>query len=219
MPLILCLETTTTNCSVALAMDGKFISMKEDNSPGFSHAEKLHLFIGDILKENNFSPNDLDAVAVSSGPGSYTGLRIGVASAKGLCFSLNIPLIAIDTLKALASKVKKKTGIIIPLLDARRMEVYTAGFSLDLDTIFKTQAKVLEADSFLEYLNKGEVSFIGSGVPKFKEVCNHPNANFIEGELPSAAQMLPFAVEKFRASEFEDVAYYEPFYLKEFMLG
>ena len=128
MAAILCIETTTTKCSVALSVDGVVVSLKEDNNKQYSHAEKLHLFIEDVLAESKVSKNKLDAIAVSKGPGSYTGLRIGVSAAKGLCFALEIPLISIPTLEALACQVKNTDGIIVPMLDARRLEVYSAVF-------------------------------------------------------------------------------------------
>lgn len=220
MALILCLETSTTNCSVALAEDGKLLAKKEDNSPGYSHAEKLHLYIDAILKDNNAAPSDLNAVAVSMGPGSYTGLRIGVSAAKGLCFSLEIPLIAVSTLRNLAIQASEATGdFIVPLLDARRMEVYCAGYTSGLKELFPVKAEILKEQSFEDLLKKGMVSFIGDGVPKFQNICKDPNAKFILDRLPSAADMPVSAFEKYQKSQFEDVAYFEPLYLKEFLAG
>ena len=218
--LILCLETATTNCSVALGREGELLSLKEDNSSSYSHAERLHLFIEAILRENGLSAEDLDAIAVSKGPGSYTGLRIGVSAAKGLCFSLDRPLISIATLESLANQVKEgESDFIIPMLDARRMEVYTAAFTGAKKPLFETRSQILDETSFEEILKKGSITFIGSGVTKFKEICRHENARFGEGKMPSAAQMIPLAEEKFRKKDFEDVAYFEPFYLKDFMAG
>ncbi len=172
--MILCIETATTNCSVALGNKGKLLALKEDYSDNYSHAERLHLFIEEILKENGLKPTDLLAIAVSKGPGSYTGLRIGVSAAKGLCFALDIPLISIPTLKSLALQVKQeKEGFIIPLLDARRMEVYTAGFTSENKQVFDTRAEILQEDSFSEYLENASVTFIGSGVEKFSKICEH----------------------------------------------
>lgn len=220
MALILCIETATTNCSVALAQNGEVLALKEDYNTQYSHAERLHNFIKDILKENHFTAEDLDAVAVSKGPGSYTGLRIGVSAAKGLCFSIDIPLIAVPTLSSLAHQVGQEEGdYIFPLLDARRMEVYTAGFNAEKEQIVETQAKILDATSFEEFLEKGRVSFIGDGVAKFKEICTHKNARFIEGKLPSAKEMAALANVKFLEEDLEDVAYFEPYYLKDFLLG
>lgn len=218
--MILCIETATTNCSVALEKEGKLIALKEDYSSNYSHAEQLHLFIDSILKENNLEPKDLTAVAVSKGPGSYTGLRIGVSAAKGLCFALDIPLISIPTLTSLAKQVDREAGdFIIPLLDARRMEVYTAGFDANFEPVFDTRAQILEENAFLEYLDKGVVTFIGNGVEKFQKISRHKNATFIEGKLPSAAEMPAMAFEKLQKNNFEDVAYFEPYYLKDFMAG
>ena len=218
--MILCIETATTNCSVALENNGKLLALKEDYSNNYSHAERLHLFIEEILRENEVEAKGLDAIAVSKGPGSYTGLRIGVSTAKGLCFALNVPLISIPTLRSLALQVKQeKDGFIIPLLDARRMEVYTAGFTADYRKVFDTRAQILSEDSFSKYLENAAVTFIGSGVEKFSKICTHPNATFIEGKLPSAAEMALLAAEKFQKQKFEDVAYFEPYYLKDFMAG
>lgn len=220
MALILCIETATTNCSVALSRNGEVMARKEDYSANYSHAERLHVFIDEILKENKFAPSDLNAVAISKGPGSYTGLRIGVSAAKGLCFSLDIPLLSVPTLQSLAFQVDEKEGdFIVPMLDARRMEVYTAGFTAQKDKVFETRAEILDSSSYEEVLEKGVVSFIGNGVAKFKEICEHPNARFVEGKLPSAKEMAPLADQKFRNGEFEDVAYFEPYYLKDFMPG
>lgn len=219
MNIILCLETATTNCSVALAKENELLAVKEVNDIKYSHSENLHVFIEEILQENKVLPNQLSAVAVSKGPGSYTGLRIGVSAAKGLCFALSIPLISINTLKNLFFQIENSDGIIIPMLDARRMEVYAAAFDAQKNEIFPTTAKILQEDSFDQFLKNKKVYFLGSGVNKFKVICKHPNAVFIEGKLPSAAQMAPLAFEKLQKKDFEDVAYFEPFYLKDFMLG
>lgn len=218
MPVILCIETASTNCSVALGDEGKIIAVKEDFSSSFSHAERLHVFIRDILAENSLELSDLSAIAISKGPGSYTGLRIGVSAAKGLCYSLRLPLISVSTLTAIAHQVMEK-GIIVPMLDARRMEVYTAVFDEDKNQIAETSAKILEPTSYLEQLEKGKTIFIGSGVAKFSEICAHPNAVFIQDKMPSAREMLLLADAKFKIGDFEDVAYFEPYYLKDFMAG
>lgn len=218
--MILCIETATTNCSVALGKEGKLLALKEDYSSNYSHAERLHLFIEEILRENEVQTRDLTAIAVSKGPGSYTGLRIGVSAAKGLCFALDLPLISIPTLRSLSLQVKQKEeGFIIPLLDARRMEVYTAGFTSENRKVFDTRAEILTPDSFSEYLENASVVFLGSGVEKFSKICEHPNAEFIEGKLPSAGEMVALAEEKFQKQKFEDVAYFEPYYLKDFQAG
>lgn len=220
MATILCIETATKNCSVALSVNGKVIALQEDNpknEPGkhFSHAEKLQGYITQVLVEANISKNDLQAIAVSKGPGSYTGLRIGVSAAKGLCYALDIPLLAISTLGSLASQV---TGsVVVPMLDARRMEVYSAVFSSEMDQIRDIQAQIITQDSFNTYLNQGMVTFIGDGVEKFEAVCAHPNAVFIKNALPSASQMAQIAILKFTQNDTQDVAYFEPYYLKDFI--
>lgn len=220
MALILNIETATTNCSVALGRDGQVLALKEDYNTSYSHAERLHVYIQEILKENGLDPDDLDAVAVSQGPGSYTGLRIGVAAAKGLCYSLDIPLLSVATLHSLAHQVAKEdTDFIFPLLDARRMEVYTAGFDGEKNKILEARAEILDENSFAEFLGKGKLTFIGDGVEKFEAICVHPNARFQKDSLPSAKEMVALAEEKFNAEDFEDVAYFEPFYLKDFMAG
>ncbi len=186
MATILCIETATKNCSVALCVNGNVIALQQDNpnnepDKGFSHAEKLQGYITQVLDQGNVSKNDLTAIAVSKGPGSYTGLRIGVSTAKGLCYALDIPLIAISTLSSLARQV---TGsLVVPMLDARRMEVYSAVFSSEMEQIREIQAQIITQDSFKTYLDMGRVTFIGDGVEKFEAVCTHPNAVFIKNAL------------------------------------
>ncbi|WP_026837471.1 tRNA (adenosine(37)-N6)-threonylcarbamoyltransferase complex dimerization subunit type 1 TsaB [Gillisia sp. JM1] len=218
MSTILCIETASTNCSVAIGVNGTLLALKEDYDSSYSHAERLHNFIKEILAENDLELSDLDAIAVSKGPGSYTGLRIGVSAAKGLCFSLHLPLISVATLTSLANQVENEETI-IPMMDARRMEVYTAVFDKDKNQIEDTSAKILDAESYKEYLDEQIVYFIGSGVEKFKKICEHPNARYIEDKLPSSAQMVSLATIKHKISDFEDVAYFEPYYLKDFMMG
>ncbi|WP_111307664.1 tRNA (adenosine(37)-N6)-threonylcarbamoyltransferase complex dimerization subunit type 1 TsaB [Confluentibacter sediminis] len=217
MALILNIETATTNCSVSVSENGKTIYLKEDNNKNYSHAESLHVFIDTVLKESEATLNDIDAIAVSKGPGSYTGLRIGVSAAKGLCFALNKPLIAISTLEALAYQLKIDEGFIIPMLDARRMEVYSAIFDSNYKIVRETQAQILDEYSFTEYLNEAQVYFIGNGVEKTKELIHHTNANFKDNKLPSANEMSMLAFNKYKISDFEDVAYFEPYYLKDFI--
>jgi len=214
---ILNIETATTNCSVSLSLNGETIVLKEDYDKSYSHAERLHVYIDAVLKEAKISKNDIDAVAVSKGPGSYTGLRIGVSAAKGLCFALDKPLISIPTLEALAHQVKVDDGIIVAMLDARRMEVYSAIHDSDYNLIRETQAQILDESSFKDYLEKEKVYFIGNGVEKTKELINHPNAIFIEDKLPSANEMSMLAHNKYKISDTEDVAYFEPYYLKDFV--
>lgn len=217
MAYILNIETATTNCSVSLSYKGETLVLKEDNSKNYSHAERLHVYINTVLNEADISKQQLDAVAVSKGPGSYTGLRIGVSAAKGLCFALDVPLIAISTLQSLALQSNTTEGLVIPLLDARRMEVYSAIFDNNNQCLREVQAQIIEPSSFSEFLEKGKVSFIGNGVTKTKEVISHNNAIFIEDKLPSAKQLASLSYKKFKISDFEDVAYFEPYYLKDFI--
>ena len=218
MATILCIETATTNCSVALSVNGSVIALREDNSKGYSHAEKLHVFIEEVLAESKLETTHLDAIAVSKGPGSYTGLRIGVSAAKGLCFALDIPLISLPTLEVLAHKISGDSYI-IPILDARRMEVYSCVFNESIQEVRDTRAEVLDKDSFLTYLAMGKTTFIGSGVAKLKTICNHSNAIFVEDQLPSAHEMAALAMVKHKKNDIEDVAYFEPYYLKDFISG
>jgi len=219
MAYILCIETSTTNCSVALSKDGQMLSLKEDYSAQYSHAERLHNFIELVVKEAGIALKDLEAVAISKGPGSYTGLRIGVAAAKGLCYALDIPLISVPTLHSLALQVKINQGFIVPMLDARRMEVYATVFSYGYEQIRETEAEILSENSFIDYLQEDEVWFIGNGVSKFSEICGHKNANFILNKLPSANEMVILSFHKFSNKDFENVNYFAPYYLKDFVAG
>ncbi|EPR72781.1 TsaB protein, required for threonylcarbamoyladenosine (t(6)A) formation in tRNA [Winogradskyella psychrotolerans RS-3] len=217
MALVLNIETATTNCSVSLSKDGETLVLKEDNSLGFSHAETLHIFIDEIFKISKIKPSEIDAVAVSKGPGSYTGLRIGVSSAKGLCFALNKPLIAISTLESLAHQVTIEDGFIVPMLDARRMEVYSAIYNANLELHREIKAEILTEESFSTLLKDHKVYFVGNGVEKTKSLIQHPNAVFIDGKLPSANEMGFLAENNHKKSDTEDVAYFEPYYLKDFV--
>ena len=217
MSLLLNIETATKNCSVSLAKDGITILTKEIAEEGYSHAEKLHVFIEEILKETQTKFQDLKAVAVSKGPGSYTGLRIGVSAAKGICYALDIPLISVDTLQVLAQQVKIDEGIIIPMIDARRMEVYSAVFDKSITKIKEVQAEVLTEESYSEI--EENVYFIGDCQEKCKTVLTKPNFHFISKSIfPSANEMSGLSYQKFINQDFEDVAYFEPFYLKDFMI-
>ncbi|MFN7676591.1 tRNA (adenosine(37)-N6)-threonylcarbamoyltransferase complex dimerization subunit type 1 TsaB [Flavobacterium sp.] len=217
MTYILNIETATKNCSVSLAKDGQTILCKEIAEQGYSHAERLHVFIEEILKKTKVKIQELHAVAVSKGPGSYTGLRIGVSTAKGLCYALGIPLIAVDTLQVLAHQVSVDNGIIVPMLDARRMEVYSAIFDKNHDNIKAVQAEVLTEDSYSEFTET--LYFIGDCQEKCQTVLTQPNFKFIPEILfPSASQMSQLSYEKFNQNDFEDVAYFEPFYLKDFLM-
>lgn len=217
MSYILNIETATKNCSVALAKDGQTILCKEIAELGYSHAEKLHVFIGEILAELGLDFSQLNAVAVSKGPGSYTGLRIGVSSAKGLCYALGIPLIAIDTLEVLARQVTVDSGLIIPMIDARRMEVYSAVFKNNFEKIREVQAEIITNESFAN--TSENIYFVGDCQEKCQTVLSAANFNFLpQIVFPSANEMSALSFEKFAKQQFEDVAYFEPFYLKDFML-
>lgn len=217
MALVLNIETATTNCSVSLSKDGETLILKEDKDSGYSHAEKLHVYISELFKEANINPKDIDAVAVSKGPGSYTGLRIGVSAAKGLCFALDKPLLAVSTLEILAHQVKINQGYIVPMLDARRLEVYAAVFDAKFEQYRGIKAEILSKETYSTLLKENKVYFIGSGVEKTKTLVTHSNAIFIEGQLPSANEMAQLSERKYKKSDIEDVAYFEPFYLKDFI--
>ncbi|NOX48340.1 MAG: tRNA (adenosine(37)-N6)-threonylcarbamoyltransferase complex dimerization subunit type 1 TsaB [Chlorobi bacterium] len=223
---ILCIETATTTCSVALTQGGDILSIKETTEKN-AHSAKLTLFIDEILKENKLAFSDLDAVTISKGPGSYTGLRIGVSTAKGLCYALDIPLISINTLQSLAWGMAKKhtddksgqETLFCPMIDARRMEVYAAVYDSNLKEVRETRADIIEANSFSDYLDQSRVIFFGDGADKCKGTIIHPNAVFMDGISPSAANMAIPAFQKYGQKKFEDVAYFEPFYLKDFIAG
>jgi len=218
---ILCLETSTKNCSVALADGEDLITFKEDGSDKYTHAEKLHVFIEEVLSQAGIKFSDLDAVAVSEGPGSYTGLRIGVSSAKGMAYALGIPLIAVNTLQAMANSFlpTEEKSLFIPMIDARRMEVFCAGFDGLGNQVFPTRAEVLEPDSFPEAKGYDKVLYFGDGAEKCQEVLQPKGFDFVVGVEASAKGMVKLAAEKFRSSTFVDTAYFEPFYLKDFVAG
>ncbi|MEC4003183.1 tRNA (adenosine(37)-N6)-threonylcarbamoyltransferase complex dimerization subunit type 1 TsaB [Flavobacterium sp. SUN052] len=218
MGYILNIETATKNCSVAVAKDGITILCKEIAEQGYSHAERLHVFINEIVNEAKISLSDLDAIAVSQGPGSYTGLRIGVSAAKGLCYALEIPLIAIDTLQSLANKVVANDGFVIPMIDARRMEVYSAIFNANKEKIREVQAEVLTEESFDTIT--GKVYFVGDSNEKAKAILSKSNFIFLDDLVfPSANEMGLLSFQKFENKDFVDVAYFEPYYLKDFMFA
>jgi tRNA threonylcarbamoyladenosine biosynthesis protein TsaB len=214
---ILNIETATKNCSVALAKEGKTILCKEIAEEGYSHAERLHVFIEEIVKEAGITFSDLAAIAVSQGPGSYTGLRIGVSAAKGLCYALGIPLIAIDTLQTLASQITVSDGLIIPMIDARRMEVYSAVFDVNHQNKRETQAEIIDDNSFQGF--EETLYFIGDCAEKCKSVLTKGNFVFLENiKYPSAKEMSRLSYDKYKISDTVDVAYFEPYYLKDFMI-
>jgi tRNA threonylcarbamoyladenosine biosynthesis protein TsaB len=221
LPLILNIETSTTLCSVSIAKAGLILASKEVNE-GYTHAENLHVFIEEVLAKAGKSTKDLNAIAVGSGPGSYTGLRIGVSAAKGLAYSLQIPLIAVNTLQtmtAVAVQQNNSNVLFCPMLDARRMEVYAAIFDKDLNTVKETSAQILpEALSFFD--TGKAICFFGDGMPKCTELLSQiPNSGFIEGIVPSALGLAKLSYQRQLKGQFEDVAYFEPFYLKNFLIN
>ncbi|HWZ14801.1 MAG TPA: tRNA (adenosine(37)-N6)-threonylcarbamoyltransferase complex dimerization subunit type 1 TsaB [Mucilaginibacter sp.] len=226
MSLILQIETATSSCSVALANEGKLLAVKEINARNV-HAEVITLFINELIQQANIAYYDLDAIAVSCGPGSYTGLRIGVSTAKGLCFALDKPLIAIDTLEAMATGVmdseefEPDAGMLLcPMIDARRMEVFTAIFNQHGDKIKSTAAEIIDENSFAGLLETNRVLFFGDGAEKCRSVLGKtPNALILQGFTNSAAHLTKKAFEKFSVKSFEDVGYFEPYYLKDFVAG
>ena len=224
--MILCLETATPVCSVALNESCCTIALRETEGQN-AHSEKITNFIREVMEVAKIDYSKLDAVAVSKGPGSYTGLRIGVSTAKGICYAADLPLMAIDTLEAMAYGMKAKLGsqigesdLLIPMIDARRMEVYAAIFDANLNKISDTAAMVIDEKSFEELLKDHRLWLFGDGAPKLKNVFeNQPNVNIVDGFKPSAAYMLPLADKALRERDFVDVAYFEPFYLKDFIAG
>lgn len=218
MPFILNIETATKNCSVSIAENGKTIVCKEIAEEGYSHAEKLHVFIEEVIAAAGITVQDLVAIAVSQGPGSYTGLRIGVSAAKGLCFALNIPLIAVDTLQTLASQANVSNGKIIPMIDARRMEVYSEVFNANLEVERAIEAEVITEDSFATYTET--IYFVGDCADKCKTVLTKDNFVFLEEiKYPSASAMSKISYDKYQKSDTVDVAYFEPYYLKDFLMA
>ena len=226
MQLLLHNETAGQNCSVALSNENGIIDCIEKNEANI-HGSALTVFIETLLSKNNFKPSDLKAVAVSKGPGSYTGLRIGVSTAKGLCYALNIPLIATDTLGSLANMALSNMAananekfLLCPMLDARRMEVYTCLYDQDLNLITAVNASIIDENSFAEYRASQPIYFFGDGAEKCKPIfANDPHSFFIDNLYPSASASIAAAHAKFEQNMVEDVAYFEPFYLKEFLFN
>lgn len=218
--LILLIETATTSCSVALSDAGKVIAVKEVDERNI-HASHITLFIEEVMAIANKKFSELNAIAISKGPGSYTGLRIGVSTAKGLCFALDIPLIAIDTLRSMAFGLARQgnvdpAALLVPMIDARRMEVYTAIYQLDLNQVEPVNAKIVDQSSFDQYPD--ELILFGDGAAKFKEIFAHKqNIKFAEFKN-SAIHLAELATEKLVHGETENMAYFEPFYLKDFMI-
>jgi len=221
MSIILSIETGTEVCSVSLSNNSQIIDIRESAEPQ-AHARQLAVFIDEILKKNKLTTKDLSAVAVSEGPGSYTGLRIGVSTAKGICFGSGIPMIAIGSLEALTQGAINQVGgntdfLFCPMIDARRMEVYTALYHGDGSAKTPVEALIIDENSFKDDLDASTVYFFGNGAAKCAEVINHPNAKFIE-VAHTAANMVPLAHHLFDSGKFVDVAYFEPFYLKDFVV-
>lgn len=220
MATILQIETSTQVCSVALAIDGKTISLKEEAAQNI-HASNITLFIAEVMKSADLKFTDLDAIAVSKGPGSYTGLRIGVSTAKGLCFALDKPLIGIGTLQMMANGFvinhPNYGGLVCPMIDARRMEVFTCVYDNRLKEIEAVNAKIVDDKSFVFELENHFVTFIGDGAAKCAPVLSHYNAHFSDINFNSASYMSTLAHTAFESKTFEDVAYFEPFYLKDFV--
>lgn len=215
MKYLLHIETSTKVCSVALSLDGKLIRVKESNELEYSHGENLTLFIASVLEDSKVSLNDLAAISVASGPGSYTGLRIGVSTAKGLCYALGIPLIAVDALFSLAQLAHEKHSDInlCPVIDARRMEVFNAIYTSSLQTLKVISADVIDENSYQEF---EPFVYFGDGAAKLQEIWKDRNCQIDTSILASAIGQIPLATLKFQNNEVEDVAYFEPFYLKDF---
>ena len=224
--MILCLETATPVCSVALNDGCCTLAVRETEGQN-AHSEKITNFIREAMETAGIDYHQLDAVAVSKGPGSYTGLRIGVSTAKGICYAADLPLMASDTLEAMAYGMKGKLGsqiaendLLIPMIDARRMEVYAAIFDANLNRIKDTEAVVVDENSFAELRQNRRLWLFGDGAPKLSELFeNQPNISIINGFKPSAAYMRPLAEKAMKEQQFVDVAYFEPFYLKDFVAG
>ena len=222
MSCILNIETSTDVCSVAISDSGQVIFNKEDHS-GLNHAVKLGVYVDEALDFLDSHGLPLEAVAVSCGPGSYTGLRIGVSMAKGICYGRGVKLIAVPTLELMAVPVllgehpEDEDALIVPMLDARRMEVYAEVLDRALKVVRPIQADIVDADTYKEYLDQHHVYFFGNGAAKCMETINHPNAHLVEGIEPLAKNMAPLAEKRFVEGKFEDVAYFVPFYLKDFV--
>ena len=220
MAFLLALETTTKNCSVALFQDSNLMHLCEHNSDKYSHSENLTLFIEEVVKNTNIMLQDLDAILLSKGPGSFTGLRIGTSTAKGLCYSLDIPLVSVSTLKTMAFGMLREEdySFYCPMIDARRMEVFAAIYDQSNNEVREVRADIVDTNIYSNFL-KEKVLFFGDGAFKCKNIIRHPNAHFVDGFFPSARYMGALGVKKFMNKEFENIAYFEPCYLKDFVVG
>ncbi|MDE6647525.1 MAG: tRNA (adenosine(37)-N6)-threonylcarbamoyltransferase complex dimerization subunit type 1 TsaB [Prevotella sp.] len=223
MAVILHIETSTTICSVAVSEDGQCIFEQEERGEKGAGAEKLGTMVDNALSFTDNHATPFDAVSVSCGPGSYTGLRIGVSMAKGICYGRNLKLLAVPTLELLCVPVLLRNpeldenALLCPMLDARRMEVYAALYDRSLKTVREVSADIVDADTYKQWLDERPIYFFGNGAKKCMEVINHPNAHYIDGIEPLAKWMQPLAEKRFLNDQFEDVAYFVPFYLKNFV--
>lgn len=228
MAKILCIDTSTEVCSVSLSNNGNTVIVREDNK-GRNHASTLTIFIKEIIASQEISLKELDAIAVNCGPGSYTGLRIGVSSAKGLCYALGMPLIAISSLYSMTLFVnnnienittlkKEDSFLLCPMIDAKRMEVYTELYDNTCHKVHPTQATIIDAETFTDFLNQTKIVFFGNGSAKCKSLISHPNALFLDDISTSACYLSLPAEKAYMNRKFVDVAYFEPFYLKDFMV-
>jgi len=222
MSLILNIETATQHCSVGLSRHGKILAIRESSEKNI-HASRVTVFTEEVCSQANISMKDLDAVAVSMGPGSYTGLRMGVSAAKGFCYALDIPLVAVPTLQSMAlgamPAIDEKKALLCPMIDARRMEVYTALFDYNNKEVRKTEALIIDDSSFDKELAGNSIYFFGDGADKCRAVLDPKGLHFLEGIHPSASSMAVIADKKFISGEFENLAYFEPYYLKDFIAG
>jgi tRNA threonylcarbamoyladenosine biosynthesis protein TsaB len=226
MAFILLIETATETCSVALSSSGSLLAFRE-SSGGYNHSEKLTIYIEEVLSQAGIDSAQLDAVCVSQGPGSYTGLRIGVSAAKGICYALGIPLIAISTLDSMASNMTKslkdhnlpvgKPFLLCPMLDARRMEVYTAIYNAEGERISEIEAKIIDENSFDDLTSENQLVVFGNGADKCIPFLSRPGIHFIKDIEASARFMSDLAYKRYQGKTFVDVAYFEPFYLKDFI--
>lgn len=226
MATILNIETSTEVCSVSLSIEGKAVQVREDHS-GQNHALQLTRFIEEVLSLQEIKIENLQAVAVSGGPGSYTGLRIGVSTAKGICYAAGLPLIAVSSLESMSNYVSTNyltpelsiddTTLFCPMIDARRMEVYTSIYNIKGEQVRKIKADIIDNHSFIEFLDNSKVLFFGNGASKCQHTLKHHNAIFLPGIYTSANYIAPLAEIAFQSGKFVDVAYYEPFYLKDFV--
>jgi tRNA threonylcarbamoyladenosine biosynthesis protein TsaB len=215
---LLHIETATTNCSVALSHNGNLVHCIENNEADFRHSDHLHTIIKQLLDQVSIKPFQLSGVAVSKGPGSYTGLRIGVSTAKGLCYAHDLPLISVNSLEVLAAAYTPETSdLLIPMFDARRMEVFTMVLNAKKEVVSPTRTEIITSDSFKELRDQGRLVLFGNGSNKCKGIIPEENTYFVDSlKEPSAQHMVVTATNKFEAKQFEGTAYFEPFYLKDF---